>query len=102
MSRVQDFLRNPFGTFFNATGMPFGEIIREMDRMVGGFHDMEQYNQEAANSQYMNNPFYQNIPQNPNFPAQQQQQQQNYGSPKPQYDYNFQKTPRSDKDIYDV
>ncbi len=99
MSQIQDFLRNPFGTFFNATGMPFGEIIREMDRVVGGFHNMEQYNQEAANSQYVNNPF---SPQNMNFPAQQQQQQQNSGYSKPQYDYNFQKTPRSDKDIYDV
>ena len=100
MHKLNDFFRNPFGTLFNATGMPFGEIIREMDRVVGGFHDLEQYNQEAG-SQFAQNPQqYQNVPQQNNFPGY--PQQQNYGPSRPQYDYNFQKTPRNDKDIYDV
>jgi len=76
--------------------MFFNEVFKEMDRAFGEFSERNEHPESYAEGRQF--PFQ---PQPPRYVQANDHFRQNE-TPQRQYNYNFRKTPKSEKDIFDV
>jgi len=91
-------MNNALNSFFGGSNMFLNDIFKEMDRAFGRIPHM---NYQHENN--MENDQFSTISQNTNYSQPQNQIfQQHDNFNKQQYNYNFKKSPKSEKDIFDV